>query len=426
MSKFKLGLTIVFSAFIIIGVIIFAASKGSGSTPAAQITIWGFLPKQSFDQFVSATAVGKDKTLVVTYVQENPASFENDFVNALANGAGPDVVMISQDMVAQNQNKLLTIPYANYSERTFKDSFVQEGELFLNKNGVVAVPFVIDPLVLYWNRDIFSSAGVSLPPKYFDELLTLPSQLSQTDKSGNFTQSAVALGEWGNVRNAKAIFSDMLLSAGSSVVDTTGTTPRSTLTDTTGAISPAEASLDFYTQFANPTKQTYSWNRSLPNSLDYFLSGNLAMYFGFASELATIRAKNPNLNFDVTAMLQSRQAVKKISFATIYGLAIVKQSKNASAAFKTITELTTDDSINTLESYTNLPPVKRSLLATAPTDPYKAVFHQSALVSAGWFDPDGAVTDAMFQNMVESVTSGRARTSEAVNSANDKMNSLFR
>jgi ABC-type glycerol-3-phosphate transport system substrate-binding protein len=431
MSKFKIGLSIIFTAFIIIAVIVFATSKGTSSSNQVPVTVWGFLPQASFESFMRDANLISDKSIVITYVEKTPANFQNDFVNALANGVGPDVVMISQDMIAQNENKLFTIPYANYNERTFKDSFIQEGELFLSPTGVVAVPFMIDPLVMYWNRDIFNSASIPNPPKYFDELMTLPTQLSKVDQSGNITQSTVALGDWQNVNNAKGILSDILLSAGSSIVDTTGQSPRSSLLDTTNqAISPAESSVNFYTQFANPTSQTYSWNRSMANSLDVFLGGNLAVYFGFASELATIRAKNPNLNFDVAFMLQPRPVTntntKKVVFGNIYGLAIVKQSHNVSSAFQAISDLTSDSALSKLQTYTNLPPVKRSLLATMPTDPYMVTFYQSALVASGWFDPDSSATDQIFQNMIESITSGRARTSDSISTASQQLDSLFK
>lgn len=426
MSKFKIGLSIVFSAFIIIGVVVFATSKGASSTQQIPITVWGFIPSSSFMSFLQNSPIAKDKSVLITYVEKNKANFQNDFVNAIANGAAPDVVMISQDMILQNKNKLFVIPYSNYNERTFKDSFIQEGELFLDTTGVIAVPFVVDPLVMYWNRDIFSSAGIATPPKYYDELMTLPAQLSKVDRSGNITQSALAFGEWQNVTNAKAIISNIMFSAGTKIVAQSQLGLKSVMLDTANqAISPAEASVNFYTQFGNPTSQTYSWNRSMPSSLNFFLAGNLGMYFGFSSELASIRAKNPNLNFDVAFMPQPRQSNVKTVFGKIYGLAIVKQSKNVSAAFQAIASLTSDESLTALGTYTNLPPVKRSLLGSVPTDAYKVIFYKSALVSQGWLDPDSVATDRIFQNMIESITSGRARTSEVVSQASGEIDTLL-
>jgi ABC-type glycerol-3-phosphate transport system substrate-binding protein len=426
MSKFKIGLYIIFSVFIIIAVIVFASSKGSSSGPAAHLTIWGFVPQNTFETFFQNTTLAGSKTLTVTYVEKTSADFQSDFVNALANGAGPDIVMLSEDMLYTNENKLFLIPYTDYSERTFKNTFVQEGEDFLSPTGIYGVPFVIDPLVMYWNRDMFNTAGIAQPPQYWDQFLTLPKQLSKVDASGNITQSAVALGEWQNVNNAKAILSNLMLQAGTSIVDTTQTPPVSALLYTqNNVLSPAESSVDFYTQFANPTGPTYSWNRAMDDSQTTFLGGNLGVYFGFASELPTLRAKNPNLNFDVTAMPEPRQATTKTVFAKIYALSIVKQSKNVNAAFQVITALTAASSITALDAQTLLPPVRRDLLATLPTDPYQNIFYQSALVAKGWLDPSAQATDTAFQNMIESITGGQAQPSEALSTANDKINALL-
>jgi ABC-type glycerol-3-phosphate transport system substrate-binding protein len=427
MSKFKIGLYIVFSVFIVLAVIVFASSKSNSSGPAAHITIWGFLSANDFNTFFQGTSIATSKTLTVTYVAETPATFQNDFVNALANGTPPDVVMISEDELYTNENKLFVIPYASYNERTFKNTFIQEGEDFLSPTGVYGVPFVVDPLVMYWNRDVFNTASVSQPPQYWDQFLTLPQQLSKVDASGNITQSAVALGEWTNVMNAKAILANLMLQAGTPIVDTTGATPQSALlySATNQSVSPAESSVDFYTQFANPAGPTYSWNRAMDDSQTVFLAGNLGVYFGFASELAGLRAKNPNLNFDVAAMPQPRQATTKTIFAKIYALSIVKQSKNVSAAFQVIAALTTADSIGKLDVVTDLPPVRRDLLASLPTDPYQDIFYQSALVAKGWLDPNTQATDQTFENMIESITGGQANTGDALSTANDKLNALL-
>ncbi len=426
MSKFKLGLTIVFSVFIILGIAVFALSKGGGAGATVPVTVWGYLPAYVFENFLRSTTLAGDKTVSVTYVQKSAATFNNDFVNALANGAGPDIVMLSSEQILQNKNKLYPIPYTSYSERIFKDNFVQEGELFLSADGVQAVPLMIDPMVMYWNRDIFNTAGIAQPPKYWDEILTSPQTLTKIDKSGTITQSAVALGEWVNVVNAKSIVSSLLFQAGTGIVDQTSTPPRSVLQygAAQGSV-PADGAVNYYTQFANPTAQVYSWNRSLPDSLTSFLSGKLAVYFGFASELATIRLKNPNLNFDVAAFPQPRQSQSPVVFGKLYGLALVKQSQKVAAGFNVITQLTSGESLTVLSGLTNLPPVRRALLSSVPTDPYKTVFYKSALISKGWLDPDPQATTDIFKNMIESITSGRARTSDAVSTAGGQLDALL-
>ena len=88
MSKFKLGLTIIFSLFIVIALIIFAASKGTGSGPVAPITIWGYMSQDDFNNLVRASTLHQDKTVALTYVQKSQTNFENDFIGRFKQARG--------------------------------------------------------------------------------------------------------------------------------------------------------------------------------------------------------------------------------------------------------------------------------------------------------------------------------------------------
>jgi len=188
---------------------------------------------------------------------------------------------------------------------------------------------------------------------------------------------------------------------------------------------PAEAAVNFYTEFGNPSKPSYSWNRSLPNSTDYFLSGNLGLYFGFASEIGNLQLKNPNLNFDVASVPASREGGTDVSFAHFNAFAVTKSSKNINAAFTVISILSGVDGSAAFSKYLKLPSARRDLLSKKPTDAYQSVFSDSAIRAKAWLDPSPNETDAIFKTMVESITSGRARTGEAVAKVNRELSSLL-
>jgi ABC-type glycerol-3-phosphate transport system substrate-binding protein len=426
MSTFKIILLSIFGIGAVLGVIIFASYKGSGSSSTGPVVMWGFIPQSSFNIFAKEIGLDTSKQFTFTYVEKNPASFEADFEKALADGNGPDIIMLREDMLQAQKNRLFVIPYANYPERDFKTNFIQSTELFLGSMGTYALPLYVDPLVMYWNRTLFTNAALSVPPHYWDEFLTLPQKLTKKSISGNITQSLIALGEWKNITNAKEIISNLLIQGGNDIVYQPRTgAGQSLLIGSIESGIPSDGAVNFYTQFANPVTAQYSWNRSLPNSTQYFLLGNLATYIGFASELPEIRAKNPNLNFDVTLVPQPRQSERNIVYAHIYGLAISKQSKNVPGAFLAINTLTSESSEKTLESYTNLPSPRRKLLGITPSDPYKTVFYQSAIQSVTWPDPNRKATSNMFQNMIESITAGRMRVSEAIQKADSELQALF-
>ena len=426
MSKFKIILTAVFAVCFVVGLIFFAAYRAGGGQPTANLTVWGVISPDSFNSAYKASSVSKNKFIVVNYVQKDPTIFDSDFVEALADGAGPDAVILREDSLYKNRNKFFIIPYASYPMRTFKDQFIQEGEMFLTDSGVIALPLSIDPMVMYWNRDIFSNNSIAQPPQYWDQIYGLVNSETKKDSSANVMQSAVAFGGYDNITNAKGIISMLLLQAGTPIVSyNKGVYSSAINSQLQNPIVPGQAVLDFYTQFSNPTSASYSWNRSLPASQSFFLSGKLAMYFGFAGEIFSLQQKNPNLNFDVTAVPQIRNTATQTDFAHMYAVAIVKQSKNITADFTLVTSLTEPSAQTALASVMNLPPVRRDLLSAKPTDAFRSVFYNSALISRSWTDPDSIATAGVFRDMISGITSGQTGVSEALSNSSDQINALL-
>lgn len=423
MSNFRIILTGIFGAFIVIGVISFALFRGgSGGKQLEQVTIWGTIPESLFVKSLEDINLNKDIKISVNYIEKDANSFDQDFIESLANGVGPDVILLSQDQIFHNKNKLQVIPYSAISERSFKDAFIEEAELYLASDGIVALPFTIDPLVMYWNRDIFTDILLVQPPSYWDEFYSLAGKITKKDSNLNILRSAVSFGEFRNVANAKEILSLLILQAGNPIIKYDERGLSSVLNNNLGFnSSPTEAAIRFYTEFSNPAKTSYSWNRSLPLSPLYFLSGDLALYFGFASEIGDIKLKNPNLNFDVAMIPQRREGKTKITFGKMQGFALVKSSKKLGSAFETISLLTAKDNIEAWTKLSGLPPVRKDLLALGSADPAGSIFYASAIISKGWLDPNREETSKIFQDMIESTISGRSRISESVNKANEEL-----
>ncbi|HVS79599.1 MAG TPA: extracellular solute-binding protein [Candidatus Paceibacterota bacterium] len=428
MTKFQLILTGVFGGFLVLGIIVFAMHRGGGAADRAPVTIWGFVDENDMSKLLEDAGLQNDPSTPVTYVRKDPATFDSDFVSAIADGDAPDLVMVSQDQFYKEKNRLFPIPYSSLDQRTFKDTYVEEAELFMQPDGIYAIPFVMDPYVMYWNRNIFQNAGISQPPQYWDEFYDLARTLTKKDGALNITRSAVGLGEYSNVTHAKNMLATLIIQAGSPITTADSSSGRimSTFNDRgDNPTVPSEAAINFFTEFSDPAKDTYSWNRSLPDSKDMFISGDLATYFGPASELFEIQAKNPNLNFDVTYMPQSRDAQNKMTFGDLQGLSLVKSSQHIAAAFRVMTLLTSAKSLALLSQMTSLPPVRRDLLSTKPSSPYGIVFYDSAIFAKAWTDPDNTATDKIFGDLIESITSGRSRPTQAITNAGLEIQQLL-
>src|SRR3989344_8762493 len=336
MTKFQLILTGIFGIFLIGGVIIFSAYRGSAGDKVT-LTIWGSVPAVDFSKIVESTSLKENKTLELQYTEISEDEFDQTFIEALASGTGPDLFILPSDKIVKHKNKIFVIPYSVFTQRQFKDAFIEGAEIYTSPEGVMALPVVVDPLVMYWNRSIFNSAKITQPPKYWDEFYSLANIISIKDGALNIQKSAVAFGEFGNVSHAKEIIATLAMQAGTPITTWQGNEIKSTFSYSFNKPTiPAEAAVNFYTEFSNPAKPSYSWNRSLPASYNYFLGGDLALYFGFASEIASLQLKNPNLNFDVGKVPASRESSEEgldVVYGRFYALAITKSSKNPNVAF---------------------------------------------------------------------------------------------
>jgi len=428
MTNFQIILLGFFIFFILVGVVLFAGFGGGGNQDiVGNVVIWGDIDDIVMNNFLSQLRNENDSFKGVSYKEISNNSFDQELSEALASGSGPDVFLLSQESILKHQSKIFPIPYDTLSLRDFKDKFIEEGELFLANEGILGIPFTVDPLVMYWNRDIFSRSGISSPPKNWEEFFSLVNDITVVDEGLNIFTSTVPFGEYRNVSNAKEIISFLVIQAGSPIVtrNTEGKAQVVFSDDFNSSIPPAEQAVNFFTQFSNPVKTTYTWNRALPQSETAFLSGSLALYFGFSGELSGLRRKNPNLNFDVVVVPQTENENNR-TFGKMKALVLAKNSQNLASAFNVINIMTTDDSLARLVELTNLPPVSRNLLSQRPINPYMEVFYKSALLSQAWLDPNPQETDLIFKDMIESIVSGKERVSFAVDRASDEIRELLR
>ena len=158
----------------------------------------------------------------------------------------------------------------------------------------------------------------------------------------------------------------------------------------------------------------------MPNDKTAFLQGMLATYFGFASELADIRDKNPNLNFDAAPLPQLRAGGVKADYGKIFGFSLVRSSANVDTAYQVISILTSAQYLADLAQTMYLPSVRRDVIARGNNDPYITIFNKAALIANTWIDADPAQSRQIFAGMVDSLTSGRKDIYQAIQDAGDQ------
>lgn len=427
MKPFAAVVLLVFVAMAFLGVFIFATFTNKNAASIGTVKIWGSIPAGVIDTLIGEIRDAREDFKSVTYRVLPEDILMPELVAAIAAGTGPDVVLFPASSFVKDGNKLQPIPYADVSRRSFQDAFIEAGEVFLTPDGIAALPFVVDPLVLYWNRTLFSDAGLAAPPRFWDEVAVVAPRLTKRSPNGSLTQSAIALGGWENVAHAKGILITLMHQLGSPVVETDRDgNYQSVLTkQKKSGIDVADSAIRFYTSFADPIKPVYSWNRSQKNSRDAFLGGTVALYIAPASELLGLRAGNPNLNFDVASVPSARGESSSV-YATLTGLAIPRGAKNASGASQVIALLASPASSTFLSTAMHLPSVRRDVNVDSSADQFFALFRASALQSFTFLDPDSVRSDVLFGQMIERVASGRATVSESVRTAHDDLEQLIR
>lgn len=430
-SPFQIILLSVFGVGALIGLFVFATytNNSGGSDTVGTVVVWGTLPSDGVQSALVTIAQTETALKSVSYIQKDALTLPADLASAIATGAAPDLVLASQEELLSLVKFITPISPKTLSSRTFLDTFIRGGDIFSSPSGsgYLGVPFLVDPLILFNNRSILASKGIAKPPVSWEALVGLASNVAEFTPSRQITRGLIALGTYDNVNNARGILSALLLQQ--NIPISSYSTSGSLAANLDGASSEDEttgsSALGFYTQFADPSKVSYTWNASLPNSRQAFLSGDLALYLGYASEARRLRAANPNLNFDASLLPQPVTATVKSAYGLVYAFMIPRGAKNPAGAYQAAAMLTNDTAQAIASSATGLAPATLNQLAIAPADSISAVAYSEALFVRGWLSPASASTDTVFSAMIRDVISGRSSLETALSSAERSLSALL-
>lgn len=424
MTTFRVALLGIFAVFIIVGTLMFAGiipvPGRSSDQPAVHLSVWGTVPASAMRPVLDNFSQNLNKLFLITYKQVDKESIRSSLLESFAAKNPPDLLLFPSETLLSISDLLSPFPETTLSTRTFRDTFAESGEIFLSEKGAFATPALIDPLVLYWNRDILRSKEILSPPTSWEEFYTLVSKITAKDTTGKIGQGllTVALGESSNVSWFKDILATIFLQGGDKIVSRTdnGLLVPVLGGSGTGTVVPAAArTITFYTNFSNPQSPYYTWTSALPSSEDAFLAEKLAFYFGRASDYDTLRTKNPHLNFDAAVVPQAGST--RSTYASVYGFGLPKESTKQAAAASAALYFSNPENQSALAKGVLLPPARKDLLAVTPGDAIFASFYRSAQIAQAWLDPNPEKTNSIFGDLIADVSSGRAVPNEAVSRA---------
>ncbi|MFM7088946.1 MAG: ABC transporter substrate-binding protein, partial [Candidatus Paceibacterota bacterium] len=366
LTQFQTISLIVFIVLGVLGVLTFAGVIKIGEeskevTLSGKLTLWGTVPADIMRPLVDDFNY-KNGELNIIYSGYEAEEFNQALLEALAEGKGPDMFLLPDDLAKSYLNRITAISYARYPAASFKANFAAAGDIFATPSAIIALPLSIDPLVMYYNRSLLNTGGVVYPPTDWSGFTEIIPKLTQKNNDNQIRQSAVALGQFANVANAKDILTTLFMQTGNPIVRRDeGGLYQSALGD--GVTEDSLVSvLSYYTSFADPLGPNYSWHRGLPRSSNAFSAEEVAFYFGFASELPFIINQNPNLDVGVAEMPQIKNTKTKLTKGRVTGVAISAFSKNQELALVVANLMTTGDFVRDFARATGTAPARRDLL----------------------------------------------------------------
>lgn len=430
MRPFQIVILAIFGLVALLALALFASFQGFGRTAdeVGKVVIWGTIPAKQMEPAINQLKQLHKEYAQVSYAERSAATLDGDIANAIASGTGPDLVLMNQEHLMEERDRLQVIPSATLSERTYRDTFLPIFDLYLTGEGTYGIPLLVDPLVLFYNKQALTSAGIAQAPSTWEAISGLTPSLTRITDAQTITRSTISMGGYENITNAPALIATLFFQAGQSISANTTQGVRTSLSaggDGTFGVSSSESALNFYTEFANPTKTTYTWNRALPTSRLMFSTGDLVFYPGFASERSLIAQTNPNLSFDMTSMPQPQTASTRVTYGRAYALVVPKASRNPGGAYEVAMALTERDVLSVITRSVGMAPAVRAQLVPTTDDLFEPVYYPQALIAKGWLSPAPATLDAIFAAMIGNVTSGRLKPKEALNVADQALNAAL-
>ncbi|MEK9175014.1 MAG: extracellular solute-binding protein [Patescibacteria group bacterium] len=420
-----IGTVAIFVLLLIMGII---PGLQTASDKGANLVMWGFEDqKKVWEPTLNAFQKIYPK-IKIQYIQKNPNAFENDLVNTIAIGVQiPDIVVFPSDYFRKQLDKLSAAPVGLVTERQMKDSYIDAALMFWSQSAqtVAGLPLYGDALVLYSNKGLLTKHFFVRPPQTWDEFLDYSQKITEKDSAGNIIIAGSAMGRANNINNASQIITALFLQFGDDIVSPDGAISFGKAT-TQGSIqaNPAESALQFFNNFANPKKSTYSWSFALPEAEDMFVRGKLGLYIGLMSEYEKLRAKNPHLDIQVSLLPQLTNAPRPITGGRLYLLAVPRASRQQTVSWATIAYLTGPEGGQVFANNMKTVLPRRDVFPSYQNEAVRSVFANSMLALKLWKIPDPVPTKNIFNTMIEDLAFGRGSVFDVIRNANTKLNNL--
>lgn len=433
----KLAILLLFVVLVSTGA---GCTSGSSATlENVELNIWRvFDDDDAFEQIINNyRAIHPNVT--INYTKLRFDEYEDELIRAFAENRGPDILSLHNTWLPEYQVLLEPMPDSislTYQEtqgtlrkettvvsrteptmsmRELESTFVEQvaRDVVLDYQvdpdvspveKIYGLPLAMDSLALFYNKDLFNSAGIATPPQSWSQFQDAVISLTTYDSSGNVDQSGAALGTSSNVERASDIISLLMMQNGTQMTDDRNKITFNSIPSTAGeGVYPGFDAVSFYTDFANPTKEVYSWNNTFDSSFESFTSGETAMFLGYSYHIPLIQTASPKLNFGIAPVPQISGS-REVNFANYWIESVASSSDYPEWAWDFILFETGEDQVVSFLETAEKPTALRNLISSQLNDWYLGAFAEQTLTAQSWYHGyDSGVMEDIFEDLIDTV-----------------------
>ncbi len=426
------------------------------------LTIWGVV--DDYDKYAPVLdAYQREYSNVrIDFRRFRLEDYENALLEAFAEDRGPDIFLIHNDWTTKYQSKITPMPsqvqvaaqvvvgsvkkdvvwqmqtvnmptrgefknaHADVVTRDAVRMIAGPGENGVLQERIMGAPIFMDTLALYYNKDLLNRAGIATPPTTWGEFQDQVKRLTRLNPRGGIDQSGAAIGLGSNVERSTDIITALITQNGGDMASPDGRVLfQSVPLNANVNDPPSYEAVRFYTDFANSAKDTYAWNAEQPNSLEAFMAGKTAFFFGYAYQRDLIRAQAPKLSVGVTALPQIDPGNPK-NVANYWLWVVAKKSKEPQQSWHLLSYMMQPQKTKQILDLMKRPSARKAFIAEQLRDDDIGVFASQVLTAQSWYTGrEPRVMEEALKEMLDLVATGQATIDRAVRFASEKVQQTY-
>lgn len=381
----------------LIATVLFNACKNEvdseKSTDPIELVFYGLYDSEEiFSPLIQKFQLEHPNTTINYKKFSSEADYYDLILNELAEGEGPDIFLLNNTELFEQQGKIVPAPSELLEVDSFKSYYTEsasEATVWNDEFGVERIwslPLYVDTLALLFNKSMLES-----PSTQWDELTGQVASITEADKSfERFAQAGISMGRFDNIQRSFDVLLHLIAQSNTSIF--TEDFSAALITDN----PDLEAAILFFTSFAEPDAAHFTWNEFLSDAnssekeLSTFAQGKVAMIFGYSYTFQLVVDEINRLNslnqetidlkdVELTTFPQTEES--SIYLARFLSPVVSRTSENPNEAWEFLLFLSEEENLKWYHEQTHKPSPSKILLNEQKEEAVYGVFATQAELS---------------------------------------------